>query len=51
MVDYLLGFLFFGTIGAAILFAWRSSQVTEDRLHDDSDPASTLASDGPDTRS
>lgn len=46
--ETLLAFLAFGTLGAVVLFAWRSSTKTEQRRHENT-RKSTLAADAPDS--
>ncbi|MCC1493881.1 hypothetical protein [Cognatishimia sp. F0-27] len=46
----LIPILFLMTAGAVIVFALRSKKKTEERMHDDNVPKSTLAKDGPDRR-
>lgn len=46
--EILLAFLAFGTMGAIVMFGWRSAVATEERRRSDVKP-STLAADAPDS--
>lgn len=50
MMGFLMACLAFGTLGVFTLLAVRSAHVTDEQLDNPSDPPSTLASDGPDSR-
>lgn len=46
--ETLLAILAFGTLGAVVVFAWRSQTRTEERRHSET-RKSTLAADSPDS--